>query len=38
LPLRWHGADVLVVRAAVDVQNPAKDGDGMLTGQRLDGG
>jgi hypothetical protein len=38
LPMGWHGADVLVIGASVDVQNPAKDGDGMLARKRLDGG
>jgi hypothetical protein len=38
LPAGWHGADVLVIGASVDVQNPAKNGDGMLTRKRLDGG
>jgi hypothetical protein len=38
LPMGWHGANVLVIRAAVDVQNPAQDGDGVLPSQRLDGG
>jgi hypothetical protein len=38
LPAGWNGADILVISAAVDVQNPAKDGDGMLARKRLDGG
>jgi HPt (histidine-containing phosphotransfer) domain-containing protein len=38
LPTGWHGTDVFVIGASVDVQNPAKNGDGMLTRKRLDGG
>ena len=31
-------AQMLVIGAAVDIQRPAGDGDGMLAGEGVDGG